>query len=67
MSKTVLVADDDAAIRDVLELYLRREGFKVLSAADGQLALQTAHRDKPDLIVLDLMLPQVDGWSDSVA
>ena len=62
MSKTVLVADDDATIRDVLELYLRREGFKVLSVADGQLALQIARSDKPDLLVLDLMLPQMDGW-----
>jgi two-component system response regulator VicR len=62
MTKTVLVADDDPTIRDVLELYLKRDGFTVLSTADGQAALQIARAHKPDLIMLDLMLPQVDGW-----
>jgi len=62
MSKTILVVDDDPTIRDVLERYLRREGFAVLTAADGQTALQKADSEKPDLVVLDLMLPHVDGW-----
>ena len=62
MSKTILVVDDDLTIRDVLERYLRREGFAVLTAADGQTALQKAYSEKPDLVVLDLMLPHVDGW-----
>ncbi|CAG0935887.1 Transcriptional regulatory protein WalR [Thermoflexales bacterium] len=62
MTKTVLVADDDPTIRDVLELYLKRDGFTVLSTADGRAALQIARAHKPDLIMLDLMLPQVDGW-----
>jgi len=62
MSKTILVVDDDPTIRDVLERYLRREGFTVLTAADGQTALQKAGGEKPDLVVLDLMLPHVDGW-----
>ncbi len=62
MSKTILVIDDDATIRDVLERYLRREGFAVRTTADGQTALQTVSTEKPDLIVLDLMLPQLDGW-----
>lgn len=62
MSKTILVVDDDATIRDVLQLYLKREGFGVLTAADGQTALEKARQDRPDLIVLDLMLPGVDGW-----
>lgn len=62
MSKTILVVDDDPTIRDVLERYLRREGFAVLTAADGQTALQKAGSEKPDLVVLDLMLPHVDGW-----
>jgi DNA-binding response OmpR family regulator len=62
MTKTVLIADDDPTIRDVLELYLKREGFTVLSASDGQTALRIARADKPDLVMLDLMLPQVDGW-----
>jgi len=62
MSKTILVVDDDATIRDVLERYLRREGFVVRTIADGQSALQTVSTEQPDLIVLDLMLPQLDGW-----
>ncbi len=62
MSKTILVVDDDPTIRDVLERYLRREGFAVLTAADGKTALQKACSEKPDLVVLDLMLPHVDGW-----
>jgi two-component system, OmpR family, response regulator VicR len=62
MSKTILVVDDDATIRDILERYLRREGFAVRTTADGQTALQTISNERPDLIVLDLMLPQVDGW-----
>src|SRR5512136_3004179 len=62
MSKTILVVDDDPTIRDVLERYLQREGFAVLTAADGQTALQKASSEKPDLVVLDLMLPHVDGW-----
>jgi len=62
MSKTILVVDDDATIRDILERYLRREGFAVRTTADGQTALHTAFTEKPDLIVLDLMLPELDGW-----
>ena len=62
MSKTILVVDDDPTIRDVLERYLQREGFTVLTAADGPAALQRAGSEKPDLVVLDLMLPHVDGW-----
>ena len=62
MRKTILVVDDDPTIRDVLERYLQREGFAVLTAADGQAALQKASSEKPDLVVLDLMLPHVDGW-----
>jgi DNA-binding response OmpR family regulator len=62
MNKTILVVDDDATIRDILERYLRREGFAVRTTADGQTALQTVHAEKPDLIVLDLMLPEIDGW-----
>ncbi len=62
MSKTILVVDDDPTIRDVLEQYLRREGFAVLTASDGQTAFLKARSEKPDLVVLDLMLPQMDGW-----
>ncbi len=57
----VLVVDDDATVTDVLDRYLRRAGFRVLSAADGPTALALAHAHRPDLVVLDLMLPGIDG------
>jgi DNA-binding response OmpR family regulator len=57
----VLVVDDDPIVRDVLERYLAREGFAVNTAADGAAALAAFEADAPDLIVLDLMLPLIDG------
>jgi two-component system response regulator ResD len=58
----VLVVDDDPIVRDVLERYLTLEGFAVTSAADGAAALDAFDGAEPDLIVLDLMLPRVDGF-----
>ena len=58
----VLVVDDDPIVRDVLSRYLRRDGFEVSSAADGSAALAAFDRRRPDLILLDLMLPRVDGF-----
>ena len=57
----VLVVDDEPRIREVVEKYLTREGFQVATANDGEAALATYHAHKPDLIVLDLMLPKMDG------
>ncbi|GAB4428482.1 MAG: response regulator transcription factor [Chloroflexi bacterium OHK40] len=57
----ILVVDDEPSIREVVGLYLRREGFEVESAADGPAALAAIDRVRPDLVVLDLMLPGVDG------
>ncbi|MBN1991805.1 MAG: response regulator transcription factor [Anaerolineae bacterium] len=57
----ILVVDDEPNIREVVELYLRREGFEVEVTADGPTALAAIERKIPDLIVLDLMLPVVDG------
>ncbi len=59
---TVLVVDDERSIVELARLYLAREGFRVLSAHDGAQALATVQRDRPDLVILDLMLPRVDGW-----
>jgi DNA-binding response OmpR family regulator len=59
--KTILVVDDEATIREVLSRYLEREGFKVTEAADGFEALDAIKFNPPDLIVLDLMLPGIDG------
>jgi two-component system, OmpR family, KDP operon response regulator KdpE len=58
----VLVADDDPLIQRLVRTHLDRAGFRVLSAADGEEALDVAVAEQPDLIVLDLMLPKLDGF-----
>jgi two-component system alkaline phosphatase synthesis response regulator PhoP len=60
-SKTVLVVDDDVKTVELVKLYLNRDGYRVLAAYDGVGALRLARENRPDLIVLDLMLPGVDG------
>ena len=59
--KRVLVVDDDAKTVELVKLYLNRDGYRVLTAYDGIEALQLAREAHPDLIVLDLMLPGIDG------
>ncbi len=59
----ILVVDDEPNIREVVELYLRREGFAVTVAADGAAALAAVNQNPPDLIVLDLMLPRIEGFA----
>jgi two-component system alkaline phosphatase synthesis response regulator PhoP len=61
MSK-VLVVDDDPGIVKVVRAYLQQDGFQVVVAYDGKKAMQIARHEKPDLVVLDLMLPEMDGW-----
>jgi len=61
MNKTVLLVDDDAKIVELVSLYLKRDGYRVLPAYDGRTALLPARESHPDLIVLDLMLPGVQG------
>jgi DNA-binding response OmpR family regulator len=61
MNRTVLVVDDDKKIVELVALYLRKDGYNVLSAYDGREALETARSKQPDLVVLDLMLPELDG------
>ncbi|HVG96407.1 MAG TPA: response regulator, partial [Chloroflexota bacterium] len=62
MPVTILIAEDEASIVDLASLYLTREGFTVHAARDGEEALELARRVQPDLVVLDLMMPRVDGW-----
>ncbi|HEV2121818.1 MAG TPA: response regulator transcription factor [Chloroflexota bacterium] len=57
----VLVVDDEPSLVSTIGYNLRREGYEVLTASDGVLALEVAKRERPDLIVLDLMLPKMDG------
>jgi len=59
--KRVLVVDDDAKTVELVKLYLKRDGYRVLTAYDGIEALRLAREGHPDLIVLDLMLPGIDG------
>ncbi len=59
--ETILIVDDEPTIVEVVELYLRREGFVVQTAADGNAALAAVERRRPDLVVLDLMLPGLGG------
>ncbi|PYI56561.1 response regulator transcription factor [Paenibacillus flagellatus] len=61
MTKQVLVTDDDPEIRDVIRIYLQSEGYRVLEAEDGQQAIDVVDREQVDLIVLDVMMPRLDG------
>ena len=61
MAKTILVVDDERKIVTVLKGYLEQAGFRVVTAGDGQMALTTFRHAKPDLVILDLMLPGIDG------
>jgi DNA-binding response OmpR family regulator len=58
---TILVVDDEPSIREVVSIYLRRAGYEVVVASDGQAALNALETQAPDLVVLDLMLPKVGG------
>lgn len=60
--RKVLVVDDEDSVRELIELYLKKEGFEVIHARDGREALRLNGQHHPDLIVLDLMLPGLDGW-----
>jgi DNA-binding response OmpR family regulator len=60
---TVLVVDDEPMVREVVTTYLTRDGLDVTEAADGASALRAFEENRPDLIVLDVMLPEVDGFS----
>lgn len=61
MTDKILLVDDEPTLRDTLALNLRASGYEVVTAADGAAALEMAHAEAPDLIILDLMLPEIDG------
>lgn len=61
MAKKILVVDDEAKIVDLVRLYLEKSGFEVVVAADGPGALDAFERERPDMMILDLNLPKVDG------
>jgi len=60
-NKTILVVEDEASIAEVVSLYLKRAGYNVLIALDGRQALNILEKQIPDFVILDLMLPEVDG------
>jgi DNA-binding response OmpR family regulator len=62
MPKKILVVDDKAELRRLLKAYLSQEGYQVVEAGDGQQALYVARYEKPDLILLDLMMPEMSGY-----
>jgi len=62
MAKRILVVDDETQLVEMVKMRLEASGYEVLSAYDGQEALDKARAEKPDLIVLDLMLPKLDGY-----
>jgi len=62
MKKKILVVDDEDDILNFLELVLGEKGFDVVTASGGQEALTKAQLERPDLVLLDIMMPQMDGW-----
>jgi two-component system alkaline phosphatase synthesis response regulator PhoP len=62
MTRTILVVDDSQNLRQLVRSYLEQEGFRVVEAVDGREALFAARQEKPDLIILDLMMPEMDGY-----
>jgi CheY-like chemotaxis protein len=63
VAKRVLVVDDDASIRELLSTALEDDGYEVVPASNGKDALSVVERWRPDVIVLDLMMPIMDGWT----
>lgn len=62
MPPRIMIVDDDRSILKVLRAYLEQSGFQVLTAGDGEAALHMLRRERPDLMILDLMMPELDGW-----
>ncbi|MCW6036324.1 response regulator [Spirulina subsalsa FACHB-351] len=60
---TILVIDDDKSVTDLMQRYLTKEGFQVVTAPNGAIGLQLAKEIRPDAIILDIMMPQMDGWT----
>ncbi len=62
MPKKVLIVEDDSNIAELLHLYLEKEGFETVVAPDGGKGVELFRKEKPDLVLLDIMLPVLDGW-----
>lgn len=62
MAKKILIVDDEIQLVEMVKMRLEAAGYEIISAYDGQEGLEKAKRDSPDLIILDLMLPKMDGY-----
>ena len=62
MAGKILIVDDDREMVELIELFLRNAGFVTISAFSGEEALEKAFHKKPDLVLLDIMMPRIDGW-----
>lgn len=62
MSKKILIVEDDGNIRELLRLYLEREGYEITEAANGEEGVELWRKINPDMILLDVMMPIMDGW-----
>ncbi|HEX5692099.1 MAG TPA: response regulator transcription factor [Roseiflexaceae bacterium] len=62
MAQTILIVDDEAKLRDMIRVYLEQEGFRVVEAGQGREALYVARVEKPDLVILDVMMPEMGGY-----
>lgn len=63
MSTRILIIEDDPNIAELIRLYLEKDGFEVSTATDGKSGVDLYHKEKPNLILLDIMLPEMDGWA----
>jgi len=63
MAKSVLIIEDDSYISELLQLYMEKDGFNVTIAENGAVGLEAFEKSKPDLVLLDIMMPVIDGWS----
>jgi DNA-binding response OmpR family regulator len=62
MPQTILIVDDEAKLRQMIRLYLEQENYRVVEASNGRDALFVARKSKPDLVILDLMMPEMNGY-----
>jgi DNA-binding response OmpR family regulator len=63
MSKKILITEDEPGLLEMYKLYFERAGYEVVDASDGKMGIYLAKQEKPALILLDILMPQTDGWA----
>ena len=61
--KKILITEDEPGLLEMYKLYFERAGYEVINASDGKLGVEFAKKERPDLILLDILMPQIDGWA----